>query len=259
MNQIVKSMKPSKSMIVRGSMIVVAIVALAIGLPLVYLAFLSTLGLLGIAITAAIGFAFIQSLPYLGQKLENKLLGLRKKEARENPIEQIENNVIRKSQQLKAFRDGLELIGGQIGSLSSSLKNQKQHDPTEDFSDQEEAIEKMQLYYQIKKNSYAEAMQALQDYKKAVDRAKFKFGFGTAAAGIAQAMNASDAETLMQNMLSDESFKAVDLKFNTAFATLDMDTLELNANKQIEFGKGVKLDFNNVHIPTNIELLERVK
>ena len=241
---------PPKSWLVRGVMGVAALIVLALALPLVYFAFLSTLGLLGILITGVIGIGVIKALPYLGQKWENKLLGLRKAEARANPIEQIQNNVIRKAQQLKAFKDGMETIGGQIGSLETSLKEQARKDPTEDFSEQWEAVNKMKLYYNAKKESYAAAYQALEDYKKAVERAKFKYGFGNAAAGIAQAMNAADAETLVQNMLSDEAFKAVDVRFNSAFAALDMDTVELNAAKRLEFGKGLTIDVNAIHIPT---------
>src|ERR1035437_493134 len=94
---------PNGSLVVRGAVVAGAIVVLALILPVVYFAFLSTLGLIGIGITAVIGYGFIQALPMLGQKWENKLLGLRKSEARSNPIEQIQNNVIRKAQQLKAF------------------------------------------------------------------------------------------------------------------------------------------------------------
>ena len=86
---------PNKSLMVRAAVAVGVVGALALVLPLVWFAFLSTLGLLGIGITAVIGFGLVQAIPALGQKWENKLLGLRKAEARANPIEQIQNNVIR--------------------------------------------------------------------------------------------------------------------------------------------------------------------
>lgn len=245
-----------KSWIVRGVMAVAAIGVLAFVLPLIYFAFLSALGLVGIAITAALGFGFIQALPMLGQKWENKLLGLRKAEARTNPIEQIQNNVIRKAQQLKAFKDGMEVIGGQIGSLETSLKEQQRKDPGDDFTEQWNAVNKMKSYYDTKKQSYAQAYTALEEYKKAVERAKFKFGFGNAAAGIAQAMNSTDAEALVQNMLSDEAFKAVDIRFNSAFAALDMDSVELNTKNHLEFGQGLTIDVQAIHIPT-AELVRR--
>jgi len=225
---IVPSKSPDTSMLVRSVVVIGAIGLLALVLPVVYFAFLSTLGLVGIGITAAIGYGVVQALPMLGQKWENKLLGLRKSEARANPIEQIQNNVIRKAQQLKAFKDGIETIGGQIGSLESSLKEQARKDPDDDLTDQWAAVAKMKDFYEKKKANYMTAAKALEEYKKAVERAKFKFGFGTAAQGIANAMNDNDAKTLMENMLADEAFSAVDQRYNQAFATLDMDSLELS-------------------------------
>lgn len=246
-----------KSWIARGVMAVVAIGVLALVLPVVYLAFLSTLGLIGIGITAAIGVGFVQALPLLGQKWENKLLGLRKAEARANPIEQIQNNVIRKAQQLKAFKDGMEVIGGQIGSLESSLKEQARKDPDDDLSDQWAAVEKMKLFYSKKKENYRVAAIALEEYKKAVERAKFKFGFGNAAQGIANAMNDADAKTLMENMLADEAFAAVDQRYNQAFAALDIDSLELSSTKSLEFSKGMTIDVQAIHIPTQEPVMAR--
>ena len=113
MTDLVTAVAPSpgaqRSILVRGVMVFGAIAVLAFILPLVYFAFLSALGLLGLGITAVLGVGIIKALPLLGQKWENKLLGLRKSEARTNPIEQIQNNVIRKAQQLKAFKDGMEV------------------------------------------------------------------------------------------------------------------------------------------------------
>jgi hypothetical protein len=249
-----KTAEGQRSMLVRATVAIGAIGILALVLPVVYFAFLSTLGLVGIGITGALGYAFIQALPMLGQKWENKLLGLRKSEARANPIEQIQNNVIRKAQQLKAFKDGMELIGGQIGSLESSLKDQARKDPEDDLRDQWEAVEKMKLFYEKKKENYRAAAAALEEYKKAVERAKFKFGFGNAAQGIANAMNDTDAKTLMENMLADEAFAAVDQRYNQAFAALDIDSLELSSTKSLEFSKGMTIDVHAINIPTTVSV-----
>lgn len=238
-----------KSIIVRSLTAAVVIGVLALVLPVVYFAFLASLGIIGIGITAVLGFALIKALPLLGQKWENKLLGLRKAEARANPIEQLQNNLILKAQQLKAFKDGIENVGAQIGSLETALKEQARKDPDDDLSDQWGALAKMKEFYDRRKISYSSAFKALEDYKKAIDRAKFKFGFGTAAQGIANVMNDNDAKTLMENMLADEAFKSVDHKFNAAFATLDLDSMELNTAKQLEFSKGMTIDVQAIHIP----------
>lgn len=242
-----------KSWLARGVMAIGAFAALVFLLPVIYFAFLSALGLLGIGIIAVIGIGLIQLLPLLGQKWENKILGLRKAEARANPIEQLQNSLVLKAQKLQSFKEGMLNIGSQIASLDDSLKAQALKDPEDDFTDQRAAIAKMKEFYERRKVTYGAAVQALEDYKKAIDRAKFKYGFGTAAQGIAQAMNDNDAQTLMSNMLADEAFKSVDQRFNSAFAALDLDSAELSNTNRIEFGKGLAIDLQTIKIPNLAE------
>lgn len=238
-----------KSWLARGVTAVGVIAVLAIAWPAVWVAFLSSLGMVGIGIMFLVGAALIQALPMLGQKWENKILNLRMAEARANPIAQIQNNVIRKTQQLKSFKDGLTVIGTQITSLGDSLKAQAKADPGDDLTDQWTALRKMEAFYEKKKGKYQAAVISLEEYKTAVERAKFKYGFGNAAKGIAAAMNEADAEALMQNMLSDEAFSAVNDRYNSAFAELDIESLELTSTKQLEFGKGLTLDMQTIEIP----------
>lgn len=258
MANVPSSLQPSKSVLIRSGVVIAGICMLAFVLPIIYKAFLATLGLLGLGITGGIGFVFLKAIPFFGQNLENKLLGLRKAQARSNPIEQLQNNLIRKANQLSLFKAGLETIGGQIGSLETSLREQAQKDPDDDLSEQIKALTKMKEFYQRRKDTYVQACKALEEYKKAIERAKFKFGFGAAAQGIAQAMNDTDAKTLMENMLADEAFKSVDQRFNTAFAALDLDSAELTSAKSLDFNSGgtpLTIDFQSIQIPVAKEAL----
>lgn len=253
MNEVAVAESPkltTKAYVVRGAAIVGGIGVLALALPAIYFAFLSSLGLLGIAIVAGIGLAGFKAAPLFFQKWENRVLGARIREAQANPIEQIQNNIIRKAEQLQNFKQGLENIFTQIVGLKDSLKAQAKKDPTEDFTDQWAAVEKMEQFYAHRKERYSVAVKALDDYRINFERYKFKFGFGNAAGAVAAAMNAEDATTLVENMLADESFKAIDQRYNAAFAALDMDSAELTSAKQLSFGSGQVIDVQAIRIPT---------
>lgn len=250
----------TKSWLIRGGAVVAGIGILAIALPAIYFAFLSALGLLGIGITAVIGIAAFKALPFLAQKWENKLLGLRIAEARQNPIEQIQNNILRKAQQLTAFSTALQNISGQIQALEDSLTARKKKYPNKDYSAQDIAIEKMREYYKKRVVKFKSAQLAHEEYKEAFDDAKFKYSFGNAAQGVAQAMNDADATTIVENMLADESFNAINVKYNAAFAELDIDSMELNTQDKLTFGDGVVIDVKAIEIPTlQIPNLQKVR
>ena len=85
------------------------VAALAVFAPVVWLAASGGVGLLVLGGILGIGFAAVQALPLLGQKLENNLLNARKAEARRNPIEQLQNEVLRRAERLRAFRQACSL------------------------------------------------------------------------------------------------------------------------------------------------------
>src|SRR4051794_7488757 len=88
----------------RGLAVAGAVVALAAFAPVVWLAAAGGAGLLALGLLLALAIAAIQTLPLAAQKLENRLLTARKAEARRNPIEQLQGELLRRADRLKVFR-----------------------------------------------------------------------------------------------------------------------------------------------------------
>jgi hypothetical protein len=241
----------NKSLLVRGGIALGAVLGLAVLLPIIYSAFLAGLGLLGIAVIGLIGAGLVQSLPLLGQKWENNLLGWRKAEARKNPIEQMENDLIRDGKKLEATRGALETISAQIQGLGTALLRQKKADAGADYADMERGLEKMDQFYQRYRAKYNEAQLAFQDKKLFIERQKFKWGFAQQGQKTMALLNAQDAESLFNAMLTDEAYKQVDLQYNRTFAALDLETTQVNTAKQLQFGGGQVIDVSAIQIPVS--------
>ena len=75
---------------IRGLFVAAGVVGLALFAPVVWMAVTGGMGLLVLGGVLAAGFAAVQAVPLMGQKLENALLAARKSEARRNPIEQLQ-------------------------------------------------------------------------------------------------------------------------------------------------------------------------
>ncbi len=86
---------------------------LVLAAPWVWKAVSAGLGFAALAILGLAGAAALQALPLAAQKLENRLLAARKAEARANPIEQLQNDVLRREERLRSFRAALVQIGAQ--------------------------------------------------------------------------------------------------------------------------------------------------
>lgn len=214
---------------VRGLAVAALLGFLAFAAPVIALAAsagvgLATLGLMGLA-----GFVAVQCIPLGMQKLENRLLQLRKSEARTNPIEQLQNDCLRREERLQSFRRALVTIGGQIESMREMVQERKDKAPYHVLDKQERAIERMDQFYRANITRLDEAQQALEAFRTQVKQKVFEWEFAQAGQVVMAALNPSEMQDLMQDLLSDEALRSVQNRFNMVFAELDVDLHSINA------------------------------
>jgi hypothetical protein len=203
--------------------------ALAVSAPLIAMAITAGAGLLTLAAMALVGFVALQALPLGLQKLENRLLQARKQEARDNPIEQLQNDCLRREERLQTFRSALVTIGGQIESMREMVQERKDKAPHHVLDKQERAIARMDHFYQANIARLEEAHQALKDFRTQVTQKAFEWEFAKAGQVVMAALNPAEMQDLMQDLLSDEALRSVQNRFNMVFAELDVDLRSINA------------------------------
>ena len=207
----------------RATAVVLVVAALALAAPLVWIAVSAGVGLLALACIGVVGVAAFQALPYLMQRLENRLLRLRKEEARRNPIEQLDNDCVRREQRLLSFRKALVTIGAQIESMRQMLDDRRRIDPAQVLDRQERAVERMAEFHALNVQRLGDAQAALDDFRHTVAQKRFEWEFALGAELIWESLNPSKADELMQDLLSDEALRAVQSRFNAVFAELDIE------------------------------------
>ena len=205
----------------RLASIVIGIVALAIVLPAIWYAFLTSLGLAGIAIIGGLGVGLSALLPYLGQKLENEILRIRKAEAGKNPIEQMQNQLIRRNEQLNQLKSALLKIASKIKSLERVIDDRAKSYPGHDLSEMRKSLDAMKTYYQKQKGKLMQAEKTLEEFKSAVEQKIFEHGFAQAGQEILLSMSKTGKESLQQDILTDEAFRSVEAAFDEAFTSLE--------------------------------------
>lgn len=238
-----------KSMGVRVAFGVGIVAFLAIIGPIIWMAASAGLGILALAAIGVVGVGFMQALPLLGQKWENKILSMRKSEARKNPIEQLQNFLREKHQRVQLFRAAVTQIGTQIKSLEDMVQERKRSKPGYDASKQEKAIASMHEAHVILKQKYKNAEEALKQLEEVIDDKKFEWNFGQAGQAAIAQLNAASGEDLVNQMLADEAFSSVRDNFNHVFAELEMEAVKITNTQQLSFGDGVTLDLTGIKIP----------
>jgi hypothetical protein len=74
-----------------------------------------------------------------------------------------------------------------------------------------------------------EAHHALEDFRSQVKQKVFEWEFAKAGQDVMAALNPSEMQDLVQDLLSDEALRAVQNRFNMVFAELDVDLRSINA------------------------------
>jgi hypothetical protein len=198
------------------------IAGLALAAPVLWLAVSGGVGLLALGLIGAAGFAVVQALPLMGQKLENGLLAARKAEARRNPIEQLQNEVVRRAERLRAFHKALVTVGGQIGSIEQMLVERRHKDPSHVLDRQERALQRLQQFQRANLMRLGQAQSALEEFRATVERKESEWRIALAIGEANDLMDPQATDNLMHELLADTALRSVQDRFNNVFAELDV-------------------------------------
>lgn len=205
------------------------VLALAAFAPVVWLAAAGGAGLMLLAGLLVLGWGLVQALPLAGQKLENALLAARKAEARRNPIEQLQNEVLRRADHLKVFRRALVSVGGQIESVRDMITERQHRDPAHVLERHQRALERLQQFQGLNLRRLAEAESALQEFRATVERKQSEWQIALSIEAAAAAIDPDSADALLQDLLADTALRSVQDRFNAVFAELDVQMSSVDA------------------------------
>ena len=225
----VHALREIPSWVVRTAAVACTIVLLALSVPVIWAAVSAGLGLVALIVMAAGGVILFQAMPWAMQRLENRLLKLRKAEASANPIEQLESDVMRRAARLKAFRTALATVGGQIESIRQLLEERSHKDPGHVLERQQRALQRLVGFYGGNLDRLDRAQVALEDFRSTADRKKSEWNIAEALNVAAGMLDPHPAEYLIQDLLTDEALRTVQDRFNSVFAELDIQMLNVDA------------------------------
>lgn len=233
--------------------VVIAIGVLAVLAPLIWAAVSAGVGLLVLAIIATVGIGIFQTLPLLAQKWENKVLELRREEARKRPIETLMRFMGMKKKFIKDFKDAVTQIGAQVRSGEDMVAERKAAKPNWDSSRKDKAVIEMKAAHQTLVEKYQAGEKALVELEEVIEDKKFDWKFGQIGGKAIEAMNALNGEDLVESMLADEAFDSVRDNYNSVFSALELEAAKLNSNKSLTFDD-MTIDVSFINLDNTVKL-----
>jgi len=233
-----------QSMLLRAMAVAGLLALLALATPLIWAAVSAGLGLAALAGLGAVGFAVFQTMPLALQKLENRLLAARKAEALSNPVEQLQNECLRRAQRLMEFRRALVSIGAKIESMTEMVQERAHLDPNHVLERQMRALQRMRHFYDVNVQRLNDAQAALEAFQTQVKRKAFEWEFAIEGRIVMRALKPDARENLLQDLLTDTALRTVQDRFNTVFAELDVEmrTMKGMEDFPLDFSATARLD-----------------
>lgn len=225
---------------------------LAIGAGIVLLAVFSSIAVAaltaGLALTALAGIGLgltvssiyvYKRFPLWVQQMENNVIEARQKEmlnhlesmkktAKLNPIEQMEATYMMKKRKLSEFSNAVVALKASVDKQQRKLKEIKKEKPHFDMSEEEAQTKKMESYVVLKETQLRKAAATLADFKDNIDQIKVKWEFQLEANEAIRAMNTSDKESMMAELLTDTAFEQVHTSFDKIFAQMELEMNDIN-------------------------------
>lgn len=188
------------------------------------------LALFLLGFTAIAGFiavkAIYESGPAIQQKIRNRKIAMMMKEARLYAIEQLSNEVLRKTELLENKRRVRDELGGMIASMRTTIDREPAGSKLRDQMSAN--IIKFEENYNRFCVYLTKEHELLKQYEVEVANAKKLDAFNTVASKFISLMSET-TDAKLEEMLSVESFRAIDESFQQNTIAIDniMNDLEL--------------------------------
>lgn len=179
----------------------------------------------------------------------NAQLARLKNEARKNPIETLQNEYIAMERQREGIRTANTAFLAASGAYATELAENKRHDPSVDYSDEERTAAEMQRVCGEQAGDLTEFVQALTAFKKKIDEAERKWNLALKANAAFALLDDAEKSSKMRDILVQVSFDEVRNQYSGLFARMNTRAIELSAARSMRIGH-TAVDVSTINIPT---------
>ena len=167
------------------------------------------------AVTVAGLFYFVKIIkeanPLIQQKIKNKRIELMMREAREHGIEQLQNKILEDTTSLKQKKESRDKLGASLEVLRTQVDRTKEGSDLR--ANMQKQLEKLEPAYEQMKKIIKNQEKQLELYEEKVKEAKQLDEFNKVASEFMDTFE-STADTKLEEMLSLESFAAIETEFS---------------------------------------------
>lgn len=215
------------------------IAVLVVAGPVLAMAAASAFDLLTLAAYGGVLFAGYLALPWAKMKWKNIVLKLIKAEARKNPIETLQNELLEKRESLNKAAKTHTKIKGMRGSLKERLDAFKEKHNTSDARMEEMLKKTGQLLIDMGK-AIKTASSKIDEFERTVELESDRYEMALASGDLAKAYKeATGGEDPLRKFIENEALNSVRDSFHQSMAEIDELLLGNDAVQQLSLDETI--------------------
>jgi hypothetical protein len=230
----------NKSLLVKVVGGIITVGGISFALPYLVSAFLGGMTIVGLGIVALITALGSRFVPLLFQAVDNAALGLRKANARNNPIEQLQNSYIKGCESRDKKVAYLTDYATEIKNMQDELKISVSDFSDQDWSETEKAIKHAQDDYETQSQAVAELEESLVEMDKVIKVWERKLKMAESTQKLRTKGGGNAKEEVVLQLLNDEAAREIASRVNRSMAVMEVDSNVKSKRAAIREQNGAK-------------------
>jgi hypothetical protein len=214
----------TKSVIFRLGTVGAAVFGLYLTANVIMGALAAGLGFFALGGLALMGAATWRLIPLLAQKFDNRVLLERKKEARDMPVEQMQNGIVAMKQDALSQKMQIEADAAKIKNFHEEMSGLMEKYPDRDYSGMQAKVNSAIKTLEAKAARYNATVGEIQELEKNLEILQSELRLAEI-----QLSGADDPETLKateeRRLLMNESFNSIRERISQGFAGMEVNNL----------------------------------
>lgn len=226
-----------KERLVKIVKIGIALIAIAVVTPVIFLA---VQGLIGLAIAGAVGLGIVNFAPVVANSFANWKLKAIKWESKTNPIETMQNVLKEKQEALNTFGSKIRDFKAEVLNFKDKLSEFKTEFP-QDAGKFEETLNAMNKLLAFRQQKFLDSKVALEQFETEIAKANAIWKMGLAAASMRKAAGMNE-DDFLQKIRTETAIESVQTTLNQAIADLETSLLDEVDTKMLEGNSSMVFD-----------------
>jgi hypothetical protein len=199
------------------------VAVLAVAAPILWAAVQAGASLFALSVILFVGWLALRALPQLGKRLEMRMLRAQLAAAREQPLDELLHQLMKRAEQIEVFRRAVGKSAAQVEALRGMIERRRLECPGVDADAQVTLLQKMRLLHARQVERLGEAERRLSQHKRQVAQRSFEWRFVQAGEELMQTLQAGDRDTLLDEILTEEASSRVHASLDELFGASELE------------------------------------